>query len=119
MCTSRLFIDEIESTGMPTLHLVGDMDMHTNWAFSYRMRELRHQGHQRIGLNLRHVEYVDSMGISALVAEYEECRSTRRHLVILEASQRLQKVLALLDLEHVLRIDTAMSAPQPALAIAD
>lgn len=114
---SQLFIDEIQGTGMPVLLLVGDLDIHTSSAFGYRVRDLRRQGHQRIGLDLSLVEYVDPTGVSAIVREFEECRRTRRHLVILEASAGVRKVLGLLDLAHMLKVgeDGAVRRLSPAL----
>lgn len=101
-CTSRLFIDEVDVMGVPTLLVVGDLDTHTSSALRYRIQGLRRQGHHRIGLDLRLVQHLDPMGVSTLVTEHEECRRTRRSLVIHETSREVGKVLSLLGLEFLL-----------------
>ena len=100
---SRLFIDRVEVMGVPTLQLVGDLDMHTSSALRHRIQDLRVQGHRRIGLDLGKVDYMDPKGVSTLVAEYEECRRTRRELVIHGTSGPVYETLSLLGLQHLLK----------------
>ena len=98
---SQLFIDEFESDGGITLRVVGDLDAQTSSALRYRLQELRRQGRRRIGLDLAHVDHLDSSGVSVLVAEYEECRRTRRSLAIEAVSGEVSKVLAFLGLNFM------------------
>lgn len=99
---SSLYIDLLENEGVPILHLVGDLDMHTSTTLRHRLQGLMHRGHSRIGLDLRRVGSLDPIGVSALVAEHEECRRTRSELVVLDASSEVDRVLRHLGLDHLL-----------------
>jgi len=99
---SHLYIDRFDTLGMPTLQLSGDLDLHTRRALEYRLQELRQGDHRRVGLDLRHIRYLDSLGVSTIVAAFEEYRRKRRELLIVEANTGVRKVLSLLDLEHML-----------------
>ncbi len=58
-----------------------------------RVKELVDEGHSRIILNLEQVDYVDSVGLSTLVASYTAARKRGGDLKLLRLTKRIRDLL--------------------------
>lgn len=62
------------------------------------------RGVQHLVLDLSGVQFINSAGLRALVEIFKHAERRRRHLSVLNPSDRVEKVLALVGLEDVLPI---------------
>jgi len=68
--------------------------------------ELLERGNNKILLNLRDVEYIDSAGLGELVGTYTTTRNQGGQLVLLNPSRRMNDLLQMTGLGRVFKIET-------------
>ncbi|GAB3980771.1 STAS domain-containing protein [Plantactinospora veratri] len=66
---------------------------------------------ERIVLDMTHCEYVDAAGIALLLDLHRQLRRTGGTLELRKPSARLSRLLEIARVDHVLRIDPALTAP--------
>jgi anti-anti-sigma factor len=63
-------------------------------------------------LDLRSVERIDAAGIAALISVYGCAQNTGHELTVVNASPRVEEILALVGLDRILLSHNAVPAPQ-------
>jgi anti-anti-sigma factor len=63
-----------------------------------------------VSLDLESVERIDAAGISALISLYSAARETGHRFTVSNASSRVEKILALVGLDHILLSQDAAQA---------
>jgi len=93
-----------ESDGA-VVRVVGELDLASVTFVRNELERALATGRERIVVDLRALEFVDSTGIHALMQAHERCRADRRSLTVLLAPGPVQRTLdvsgALQVLDHV------------------
>ncbi len=63
---------------------------------------------QNVILDLRQVERIDAAGIAALISLYACARNAGHHFAVSNASPRIEEILALVGLDHILMSHNAV-----------
>jgi anti-sigma B factor antagonist len=79
-------------------------------ALRSKLKQLLNAGHQRIILNLGEVSYVDSVGLSTLVAGYTSARNVGGDLKLLHLPRGVQQLLQITRLSTVFEIYEDLAA---------
>ncbi len=79
-------------------------------ALRERIKRLLEAGHRRIVLNLAEVSYVDSVGLSSLVASYTSVRKQGGDLKLLGLTRRIHDLLQITRLSTVFEIYDSLEA---------
>lgn len=106
--TARLTID---SPGREAT-ITGTLGVRTVPEIRAQLQQLLHAGHGDLVLHLGEAEIRDATGLGVLVGLHQRARRAGRRLVIAEASERLERLLAVTRLHLVLaRVDAGRVAP--------
>jgi len=79
-------------------------------ALRTKLKELLNAGHRRIILNLGEVTYLDSVGLSSLVAGYTSARNVGGNLKLLHLPRGVQQLLQITRLSTVFEIYEDLAA---------
>ena len=99
----RLEIQENGDVSVVTLH-ESRLDVAVAVDFRARMRDWIDAGHEKIALDLGHVEYVDSSGLSSLVAVLKRLTSTSR-LVLFAVTEPVMRLFKLTRMDRIFVIE--------------
>jgi anti-sigma B factor antagonist len=72
----------------------GSLDLARAYDFDEAMRRIERDAPGRVLLDLRTLEFLDSTGLSRLVALRRRCRRTGRRLVLVRGSMAVQRLFA-------------------------
>ncbi len=67
---------------------------------------------QSVALDMRHVERIDAAGIAALITLYCAARQAGHAFTISHAAPRVEEILALVGVKHLLASEDAETAPE-------
>ena len=81
-------------------------------AFREEVRKLLEAGHARIILDLREVNYIDSVGLSTLVATYASTRKQGGELKLLHLTSRVRDLLQITRLSTVFDVFDSLEQAQ-------
>lgn len=87
-----------------TIGLVGDLDFHTARRLREKLLELHAEGVTDVVLDLAELEFIDSSGLSVLVAGLKRFRSSGGDLTLKSVSSQTRRVLEVSGLSRVLSI---------------
>lgn len=97
-----LYIVEKVIDGVTVLDLRGQIKLGEGTeALRQRVKDLVEKGHSRVILNLAEVDYIDSVGLSTLVASYTSARKHGGDLKLLHLTRRVRGVLQITRLSTV------------------
>lgn len=99
--------------GALTAHLVGELDMVTAPALSERLKALCEEGARQVTLDLARLSFIDSSGLSALVATLRCYRSVGGEIVLRSPTAATAKVLEICGLTQVFTIDGQPKSGEP------
>ena len=100
-----LYIVEKVVDGVMLLDLRGRITLGPETeAVRSRLNQLLNAGHHRIVLNLGEITYVDSVGLSTLVAAYTSARNAEGDLKLLHLPRGVQQLLQITRLSTVFEI---------------
>jgi anti-sigma B factor antagonist len=85
-------------------------------ALRERVRRLVAAGHRRIVLNLEELAYMDSSGLSAMIAGFVSVRNQGGELKLLKLTQRVSDLMQITKLSTVFDIYDTMEAAQRSFA---
>ena len=88
-------------------------------ALRSKLKELLAAGHQRIILNLGEVTYLDSVGLSTLVAGYTSARNVGGNLKLLHLPRGVQQLLQITRLSTVFEIYEDLAAAVESFKLED
>ena len=94
-----------------TARLVGELDLVTVPAFEQRVEGLRAEGARHLTLDLADLSFIDSTGLSALVATLKRYRADGGNVILRSPTRATTKVLEISGLLQVFTIEGA--APPP------
>lgn len=107
----RLYMVEKLVSGVMLLDLRGRITLgEETEALRERAKRLVEAGHSRIILNLADVDYVDSVGLSTLVACYTSARRQGGNLKLLNLTKRIHDLLQITRLSTVFEIYDSLEA---------
>jgi anti-sigma B factor antagonist len=109
----QLYIVEKMVNGVMLLDLRGRITLgEETEALRGRVRQLVEAGHTRIILNLEEVNYIDSVGLSTLVASYTSARKQGGDLKLLHLTKRVHDLLQITRLSTVFEIYDSLEEAQ-------
>lgn len=86
------------------IELVGDLDFHTARQLREKLIEFHSQGVTDVTLDLAELEFIDSSGLSVLVAGLKRLRNGGGDLTLRSVSDQTRRVLEVSGLSRVLSI---------------
>lgn len=86
------------------IELAGDLDFHTARQLREKLLELHTQGVTAVVLDLGELEFIDSSGLSVLVAGLKRLRNSGGDLTLRSVSSQTRRVLEVSGLSRVLSI---------------
>ena len=86
------------------IDLVGDLDFHTARQLREKLIELNSEGVTDVILDLAELDFIDSSGLSVLVAALKRLRNQGGDLVLQSVSDQTRRVLEVSGLSRVLSI---------------
>ena len=86
----------VQHPDFDTIHVrvEGSLDLARAYDFDDAMRRIERDAPGRLLLDLRGLEFLDSTGLSRLVALRRRCRRTGRRLVLVRGSYAVQRLFA-------------------------
>jgi anti-sigma B factor antagonist len=95
-----------ECRGMPIIHLSGEIDLYTVPQFQQALRAGIDAGAPAIIVDLTNVQYIDSAGLSAIIAAYKELSSLKRRLFVVAPQNHpgVSRVLEISRLNTIIAI---------------
>ena len=83
--------DRSEVVVVPT----GELDLASVDDLARQVRELRHDGFDRIVIDLRRLDFIDSSGLQTLLALHGEAARDGQHLTLVPGSAHVQRLFEL------------------------
>ena len=94
-----------ERLGADALIVVeGELDIATLPEFEQAVTRMRAQGLERMVMDLRQLEFLDSMSIELLLRVHHELEATGADLVVVRGPRAVNRVFDLMELERVLTL---------------
>ncbi|NLC58791.1 MAG: STAS domain-containing protein [Armatimonadetes bacterium] len=91
-------------TGIPVVHLRGELDAFSAAYFRGALISLTQEGHRFAVLHLGALDFVDSVGLGSMVSIYTRLRKAGGSLYIAEPSEQIRKVLQITGLDSLFAI---------------
>jgi anti-sigma B factor antagonist len=92
----------VRPDGVAVVRLAGRLDMGSADLLKRRVASLVGEGHTRVAVDLRGVEFIDSSGLGALISGLKSTRSAGGDLRIAAPNEQTRMVLSLTGMERVL-----------------
>jgi anti-sigma B factor antagonist len=86
------------------IELVGDLDFHTARRLREKLVELHAQGSNEVVLDMTLLEFIDSSGLSVLVAGLKRLRNSNGNLRLRAVPDQTKRVLEVSGLSRVLSV---------------
>ena len=89
-------INVIETSGVPTVVLSGDLDVYSIGIFKEKFSELSDSNEGKIILvDCENLNYIDSSGLGAFISLVKKSRSTKGDVRLFHVNEDVQKILEL------------------------
>jgi anti-anti-sigma factor len=107
---------EIEELGDGTVLIAprGELDLAHAYAFDDQLRRVERGAPRCVVIDLRKLNFVDSCGLSRLLAARRRARRAGHRLVLVRGPAAVQRLLAAAALDDVFELVTDPPAPVPA-----
>jgi anti-sigma B factor antagonist len=107
----------VQHPDFDTVHikLQGSLDLARAYDFDDAMRRTERTAPGRVLLDLRSLSFLDTAGLSRLVAVRRRCRRTGRRLVLVRGPRSVQQLFALTSLDEQFEV---VGDPAELLAVA-
>lgn len=99
--------------GTLTAHLSGELDMVTAPSLAERLNALCDEGARQVTLDLARLAFIDSSGLSALVATLKRYRAAGGEVVLRSPTAATAKVLEICGLSQVFTIEAQPPSGEP------
>jgi anti-sigma B factor antagonist len=93
-----------EEEGAAVIDLIGDLDFHTARQLREKLLELHANGSNNVVLDMSMLEFIDSSGLSVLVAGLKRLRNSDGNLTLRAIPEQTRRVLEVSGLSRVLSI---------------
>lgn len=93
-----------QEEGATVIELIGDLDFHTARRLREQLLELHTQGSNNVVLDMSQLEFIDSSGLSVLVAGLKRLRNSDGNLSLRSIPDQTRRVLEVSGLSRVLSI---------------
>jgi anti-anti-sigma factor len=90
-----LRVERRDRDGVPHLELVGDLDLSTVDPLKLRLELVEREDPETIVIDLRRVNFMDSMGLGILVSHRLRARQAGRRLLLVEGPRHIQDLFEL------------------------
>jgi anti-sigma B factor antagonist len=92
----------VQHPDFDTVHVMlrGSLDHARAYDFDDAMRRIERTAPGRVLLDLRALEFLDTAGLSRLVAVRRRCRRTGRRLVLVRGPRAVQQLFAMMSVEE-------------------
>ena len=106
----------IEELGPDTVcvGLKGELDMEHAYTFDEELKRVEARQPSCLVIDLRELWFLDSSGLSRLLAARRRARRARRRLVLVRGSAAVQRLLAMTAVDETFEIVSEMPAPMTA-----
>jgi anti-sigma B factor antagonist len=95
-------MDTEERSGELVVRLSGDLDLAALDAVDTALAQAQ-AGHSSVQVDLRGLEFIDSTGIRLLLIAHKRAKKKGDQFCVIRGSERIQRLLALTDLDQKLR----------------
>ena len=101
-----LLTTEIRKSGQQhaLVMLDGELDISTVTPLYEKFAELAREGINHVALNLAELEFMDSTGLSVIIAEHKRTTSMDGELIIFSPSARVRKLFEVAGMDRYLNI---------------
>ncbi len=89
------------------IKLTGSLDMYSFPRLEAQLSALFEQGHYRVLLDCRELDYIGSAGLGALIGFAKQARERQGDLKLLNVPERIYKIIELLGFTKVLQVHDA------------
>ena len=96
-----------------TIGLEGELDIATAPAFERLLREVERDRWPTVVLDLRHLSFIDSSGIRALLAANDRIGRQGGRMVVRHPSRAVRRTLAAIGVDGILDLTDAVDEPRP------
>jgi anti-sigma B factor antagonist len=103
-------LDVEPGDGCVVLAVAGEIDLATAPALRQQLVDLVAEGHRRIVVDLSRTEFLDSTGLSALVACLKRLRAHDGELRVVCTTPRVRKVFEITHIDRVLPLFDSVDA---------
>jgi anti-sigma B factor antagonist len=93
-----------EENASTVIDLIGDLDFHTARRLREKLLELHAGGANNVVLDMTSLEFIDSSGLSVLVAGLKRLRNSQGNLTLRAIPEQTRRVLEVSGLSRVLSI---------------
>jgi anti-sigma B factor antagonist len=90
--------------GIQLVKLSGSLDMYSFPRLETQLSTLFEQGHIRVVLDCRHLDYIGSAGLGALIGFAKQARQKGGDVKLLHVPERIYKIIELLGFTKVLHV---------------
>ncbi len=97
--------ETVDSKSRALMVLTGELDVSTAGKLYEAFAELTREGIVHVDLDLTALQYIDSAGISVLIAEHKRTSSSGGELLILTPHRNTRRILEVAGLLDVLHLD--------------
>ena len=109
LSAGEMHIESSRSADRTVITLRGHLDAETAPRLHQQFTELSHLGITRIDVDLANLDFMDSSGLSVLVAEHKRTRNDGGGLVIMSQNRRVIRLFQLNGLMSYLVVEPRMS----------
>ena len=97
---SRVQVRHRSSSDGDVLSVTGELDLATAAELERRMHDLEHDGFERLALDLRGVTFMDSTGLTVVIAAELRARQHSREMEIVTAPGQVRRLFELVGVDH-------------------
>lgn len=97
-----------EESGVSIVAVSGEVDIYTASSLDERLSALVAEGHTRIVVDMRDVDFLDSTGLGVLVKTLKRVREQDGSLEVVASSDRILKVFRITGLDRVVTLHESM-----------
>lgn len=96
---------EVRTEGRAAVVVVrGELDLATSPQLEESLRRIWDGGNQQLVIDLRHLEFMDSTGLSIIVKAHQRLNDEGRRLSVVRGSQQVQRLLDLTGVSERLQL---------------
>ena len=111
---SRSFELTVQHDGGDTMNVAvaGTIDLSCAYDFDDALRRVEREAPDKLVLDLRGLDFMDSAGLSGIIALHTRCRRARRRLTLVRGPEAIERLLALARLDDEFDVVGDISAPR-------
>ena len=110
MAATQLDLHVTTAAGYTVVEVAGEIDLSSAPGLRTCLQQTINAGGRRLVVDLRHVEFMDSMGIGVLVGAYRRLRELDGSLQLVAADGLVLRVLRLTSLDRLMPLHATLAA---------